>query len=140
MNTIKLKQIKLSMKNKNIEIKSKKEYHEMMVTIYNLMNKGNGKLTKAETIKLTEMSIATEYYEDHVLGLKLVKEPKSIQEVVELKLFENKMTKAKLAEEMGLAKSKVSEILNGKRKADIIFIKGIHRVLKIDAKLLLDIA
>jgi antitoxin component HigA of HigAB toxin-antitoxin module len=72
--------------------------------------------------------------------LKLVKEPKSIQEVVALKLFENKMTKAKLAEEMGLAKSKVSEILNGKRKADIIFIKGIHRVLKIDAKLLLEIA
>lgn len=128
------------MKNKNIEIKSKKEYHEMMVTIYNLMNKGNGKLTKAETIKLTEMSIATEYYEDQVLGLKLVKEPKSIQEVVELKLFENKMTKAKLAEEMGLAKSKVSEILNGKRKADITFIKGVHKVLKIDAKLLLEIA
>ena len=128
------------MKNKNIEIKSKKEYHEMMVTIYNLMNKGNGKLTKAETIKLTEMSITTEYYEDHVLGLKLVKEPKSIQEVVELKLFENKMTKAKLAEEMGLAKSKVSEILNGKRKADITFIKGVHKVLKIDAKLLLEIA
>jgi len=128
------------MKNKNIEIKSKKEYHEMMVTIYNLMNKGNGKLTKAETIKLTEISIATEYYEDHILGLKLVKEPKSIQEVVELKLFENKMTKAKLAEEMGLAKSKVSEILNGKRKADITFIKGVHKVLKIDAKLLLEIA
>jgi antitoxin component HigA of HigAB toxin-antitoxin module len=128
------------MKNNKIEIKSKKEYHEMMVTIYNLMNKRNGKLTKAETIKLTEMSIAAEYYEDHVLGLKLVKEPKSIQEIVELKLFENKMTKAKLAEEMGLAKSKVSEILNGKRKADITFIKGIHKVLKIDAKLLLDIA
>ena len=29
-----------------IEIKSKKEYHEMMVEIYNLMNKGEGKLTK----------------------------------------------------------------------------------------------
>jgi antitoxin component HigA of HigAB toxin-antitoxin module len=128
------------MKNNKIEIKSKKEYHEMMVAIYNLMNKENKKLTKAETIKLTEMSIAAEYYEDQVLGLKLVKEPKSIQEVVALKLFENKMTKAKLAEEMGLAKSKVSEILNGKRKADITFIKGIHKVLKIDAKLLLDIA
>ena len=35
-----------------IDIKSKKEYHEMMVEIYNLMNKGEGKLTKLESTKL----------------------------------------------------------------------------------------
>ena len=53
---------------------------------------------------------------------------------------------ALLLEELGLsdnnnvpaAKSKVSEILNGKRKADIPFLKGIHKVLKIDASLLLE--
>lgn len=49
------------------------------------------------------------------------------------------MTQARLADEMGLAKSKVSEILNGKRKADIPFLKGIHKILKIDAELLLEI-
>ena len=32
----------------NKEIKSKKEYHENMVAIYNLMNKGEKNLTKAE--------------------------------------------------------------------------------------------
>lgn len=122
-----------------IEIKSKKEYHEMMVEIYNLMNKGEEKITKAETNKLSKMAAAAELYEDTVLGLKPFKAPETIQEIVELKLFENKMTQASLAEEMGLAKSKVSEILNGKRKADIPFLKGIHKVLKIDADLLLEI-
>lgn len=34
--------------------------------------------------------------------------------------------------------SKVSEILNGKRKADIPFLKGIHKLLKIDAAFLLE--
>ena len=111
-----------------------------MVEIYNLMNKEEGKLTKAESNKLTKMTIAAELYEENVLGLKPFKEPKIIHELVELKLFENKMTQAKLAEEIGLAKSKVSEILTGKRKADITFLKGIHRVLKIDAGLLLEIA
>ena len=121
-----------------IEIKSKKEYHELMIEIYNLMNKGEGKLTKAESTKLSKMAIAAELYEENVLGLKPFKEPKTIHELVELKLFEQKMTQARLAEEIGLAKSKVSEILNGKRKADITFLKGIHKVLKIDAGLLLE--
>ena len=48
------------------------------------------------------------------------------------------MTQAALADQIGLAKSKVSEIINGKRKADIPFLKGIHKVLKIDAKVLLE--
>jgi antitoxin component HigA of HigAB toxin-antitoxin module len=126
------------MKNNKIQIKSKKEYHQMMVDIYNLMNKGEGNLTKLETTRLAEMSVAAELYEDTILGLTPV--PKTIQEIVELKLFENKMTQAKLAEEIGLAKSKVSEILNGKRKADIQFLKGIHKRFKIDAELLLNIA
>ena len=121
-----------------IEIKSKKEYHELMIEIYNLMNKGEGKLTKAESTKLSKMANAAELYEENVLGLKPFKEPKTIHELVELKLFEQKMTQARLAEEIGLAKSKVSEILNGKRKADITFLKGIHKVLKIDAGLLLE--
>jgi HTH-type transcriptional regulator/antitoxin HigA len=122
-----------------IEIKSKKEYHQMMVEIYNLMNKGEGKLSKSESIKLSEMAIAAELYEENKLGLKPFKQPETIPELVELKLFEHKMTQAKLAEEIGLAKSKVSEILTGKRKADITFLKGIHKVLKIDAGRLLEI-
>ena len=58
-------------KNKimNKEIKSKKEYHENMVVIYNLMNKGENNLTKAELQILTTMSIAAENYEETVVGL-----------------------------------------------------------------------
>lgn len=122
-----------------IEIKTKKEYHEMMVAIYNLMNKGESNLSKTALNKLSEMAIAAELYEDTILGLKPFKEPKTITEIVELRLFDYKMTQARLAEEIGIAKSKVSEILNGKRKADIPFLKGIHKVLKIDASLLLEI-
>lgn len=122
-----------------IEIKSKKEYHEMMVEIYNLMNNVESKLTKSESTNLSKMVIAAELYEDRILGLKPHKKPETIPALVELKLFEHKMTQARLAEEMGLAKSKVSEILNGKRKADISFLKGIHKILKIDAELLLEI-
>jgi len=84
----------------------------MMVEIYNLMNKRESKLTKLESTKLSKMAIAAELYEDSILGLKPLKETATIPELVELKLFEYKMTQARLADEIGLAKSKVSEILN----------------------------
>ncbi len=120
------------------EIRSKKAYHELMVEIYTLMNKGEANLKATELKKLTAMSLAAENYEDKVLGLKPGKEPKSIIEIVELKMFEKKMTQAKLAEELGLTKSKVSEILNGKRKPDLLFLKGLYKVFNIDPMFLLE--
>lgn len=120
------------------EIRSKKAYHELMVEIYTLMNKGEANLKASELKKLTAMTVAAENYEDKVLGLKPGKEPKSIIEIVELKMFEKKMTQAKLAEELGLAKSKVSEILNGKRKPDLLFLKGLYKVFNIDPMFLLE--
>jgi antitoxin component HigA of HigAB toxin-antitoxin module len=120
------------------EIKSKKAYHELMVAIYTLMDRGEANLKPAELKKLAAMSLAAENYEDTVLGLKPRKEPQSIIEIVELKMFEKRMTQAKLAEELGLAKSKVSEILNGKRKPDLTFLKGLYRTFKIDPEFLLE--
>jgi HTH-type transcriptional regulator / antitoxin HigA len=45
-------------------IKSKKAYHELMVEIYTLMNKGEANLNSSELKKLAAMSAAAEYY-DH---------------------------------------------------------------------------
>ena len=41
-----------------------------MIEIYNLMNKEEGKHTKAESTKLSKMAIAAELYEETMLGLK----------------------------------------------------------------------
>src|ERR1700686_1382849 len=120
------------------EIKSKKAYHRTMVDIYNLMDKGEANLSNGELKKLADMTIAAEIYEDEILGLRSKKEPQTITEIVELKMFENKMTQSKLAGKLGLGKSKVSEILAGKRKPDVPFLKGIYKVLKIDADFLLE--
>ena len=89
-----------------IEIKSKKEYHEMMVEIYNLMNKGEGKLTKLESTKLSKMAMAAELYEENILGLKPFKEPEAQPLLYSLldTFFEIK----------GIQLSKEPELANGK--------------------------
>ncbi len=53
------------------EIDSKKTYHETMLVIYKLMNKGESNLSIVELKELTAMVAAAEKYEDEVLGLNL---------------------------------------------------------------------
>lgn len=120
------------------KISGKQDYHETMVAVYELMNKGEANLTPSELEKLSAMATAAEKFEDEVLGLQPQKDPTTIAEAVELKLFEQKMSQAKLAQALGMGRSKVSEILSGKRNPDVSFLKGLHQVLKIDANFLLD--
>lgn len=119
-------------------ISSKKAYHETMVAVYELMNKGEANLTERELSKLAAMAKSAEEYEDNVLGLKPVKKPQSITAIIEQKMYESKMSQAALAVVLGLSKSKLSEILNGKRKPDVPFLKAVYKKLHIDPAFLLD--
>jgi len=119
-------------------ISSKRAYHETMVAVYDLMNKGEANLSAKELKTLAAMAKAAEEYEDNVLGLKPVREPQTITELLEQKMYENKMTQARLADTLGLGKSKLSEILSGKRKPDLPFLKAVYKKLKVDPAFLLD--
>ena len=119
-------------------IASKKAYHETMVTIYELMNKGEQNLTEKELSRLKILAEAAEEFEDNVLDLKPVKKPQTIAEIIEQKMYENKMTQAALAATLGLGASKLSEILSGKRKPDVPFLKALYQKLNIDPAFLLD--
>ena len=119
-------------------ITSKKSYHETMVAVYDLMNKGEANHTEKELDKLEMMAVAAEQYEDTVPGLKPTKQPQTIAAMIEQKMYENKMTQASLAATLGLGKSKLSEILNGKRKPDVLFLKALYQKLNIGPAFLLD--
>lgn len=109
-----------------------------MVSIYNLMNKGEANLTSDEMKRMAAMAVAAEEYEDNILGLKPIEHPKTIAALLALKMYENKMTQATLATKLGLGKSKLSEILNGKRKPDVAFLKALYEKMHIDPAFLLE--
>ena len=119
-------------------ITSKKAYHETMVTVYELMNKGETNITKKELNKLETMAKAAEEYEDNVLGLKPARKPDTIKAVLEQKMYENKLSQVALAALLGLGPSKLSEILNGKRKPDVSFLKALYKKLNVDPAFLLE--
>jgi len=124
---------------KNItSIKTDKDYHQMMIAVYELMNKGEAQLTTSEIEELQKMTLLAEKYENEVMGLKPVKQPKSLAEMIELFMFENKLTQAKLADKIGIGTSKLSQILTGKRQPDVSFLKAIYKNLYLDPKFILD--
>jgi HTH-type transcriptional regulator / antitoxin HigA len=118
------------------KIDSKKAYHETMVAIFNLMNKGEANLSKSELNKLGVMAKAAEKYEIDVLGLDL--KPATIAEIVEKKMYEQKLTQTAFAAQLGMGKSKLSEILSGKRKPDVPFLKALYKKFNVDPGFLLD--
>jgi HTH-type transcriptional regulator / antitoxin HigA len=58
--------------------------------------------------------------------------------MVEQKRFELNLTITGLADLLGLGKTKLSQILNGKREPDITFLKAVYHKLGIDPGVLLD--
>ena len=123
---------------KEFLIATDRNYHETMVAIFELMNKGEVNLNDEEIELLKVMTVAAEKYEDEILQLKPVKQPKSLPEVIELFMFENKLSQSKLADMLGVRKPKLSQILTGKRKPDVSFLKALYRKLNLDPKLILE--
>jgi HTH-type transcriptional regulator/antitoxin HigA len=119
-------------------ISTDKNYHETMIAIFELMNKGEANLKDEEIELLKIMTVAAEKYEDEVLHLKPTMQPKSLPDVIELFMFENKLSQSKLADKLGVGKPKLSQILTGKRKPDVLFLKALYRKLNLDPKTILD--
>ncbi len=97
---------------------------------------GFHKLSKVEASMLERLSKIAEEYEDKDLKLMPIK-PTTIQEAVEFKRAEKKLTRAKLAKKLGIGAPKLSQIMSGKRQPDVVFLKAVHKKLDIDAEFLL---
>lgn len=123
------------------KIRTARDYKIVMKSIESLLNAatkkgGFHKLSKQESTILAKLSRLAEDYEDKGLQLMPIK-PKTIQEAVEFKRAEKKLTRAKLARRLGIGAPKLSQIMSGKRAPDIVFLKAVHRELNIDAEFIL---
>lgn len=116
-------------------IKSKTEYKKTMDEILSLMNKGEANVSTQESNKIRELALAAQAYEQSIYTIPL---PATLEGMIEMKMYEKKMNQAQLAKKLKLSNTKVSLILNGKQKPDINFLKGVRKVLDIDADFILD--
>ncbi len=89
--------------------------------------------------RFSELALAIEYYEDNVLMLApiAVKHPKTIVEMIELKMYQNKWKQKDLATVLEISETRLSEVMQGKRKVNIDLAKRLHLKLNIEADFIL---
>jgi len=120
-----------------MKINTNSEYHTALAKIESFIEKGFKNLTKRETAELQKLSVSVEEYEVQKYPMPL--QP-GIKEILEHYMFEKKINKSKLAAELELPNSTLSDILNGKKKINLSIARKLHQKLKIDGNFLLEVA
>ncbi len=116
-------------------ITTKTEFKNSAEEVFNLMNKGEGNLTEKEKTKVRLLASAIQEYEKKIYPVEM---PKTLGGMVELRMYEYKISQAELAKKLKLSTTKLSLILNGKQRPDVGFLKGVRDTLNIDANFILD--
>lgn len=88
--------------------------------------------------RFSELALAIEDYEDNVLMLAdFAIKPKSIVEMIQLKMYQNKWKQKDLAGILEISETRLSEVMQGKRKVNIDLAKRLHFKLNIEAGFIL---
>lgn len=122
------------MPTKKLNIQNEDEYNALMQKIDVLMKKGEMALTDKEAGELRNMALAAQAYEK---TLYKIPAPKTLEGLIELKMYERRLKQKELAQLLGMGEPKLSQILNGKREPDVAFLKAVHQKLGIDGNVLL---
>ena len=94
-------------------------------------------LTTKESASLDKYTQIVKSFEDTHYTIPL---PQTLQGLIELKMYENKLKQKELAQMLNVTDTKLSEIMHNKRKPSLSFLKAMHQVLGIDGNLLFKIA
>jgi len=107
---------------------SSKRMEELLVILTD-----KGKLTKKLQSELDELSNSVAEYEETYHAFK----PDNLKEMIELRMYQRKLKQKDVAKLLGTTPSRISEILNGKRKLTLDIAKGLYKKLNIDPKIIL---
>jgi HTH-type transcriptional regulator / antitoxin HigA len=95
---------------------------------------GFEKLTKKETETLMYHTNIVEKWETENV---IIPQPQTLQGIIELKMYENKLKQKELAKLLHTSTTQLNEILHNKRKPSITFLKYVNQFLGVDGNLLL---
>ena len=113
-------------KSDSYRIENEKDYNATMKKIDALMKKGEKKLTNKEAEELRTLALAAQAYEKSIYTIPA---PKTLEGLIELKMYERKLKQKELARLLGIGEPKLSQIMSKKRRPDVAFLKAVHKLL-----------
>ena len=117
-------------------IASEIEYNKSLERIEVLL-KEVGNNTSVHDTKFIELDRVSELVADYEETHHPVPKP-TLQEVIELRMFERKLTQKSLAQLLGTSAARVSEYLKGKREITLKVAKALYKKLDIDSDIILE--
>lgn len=124
------------------KINSEEEYLQVMDRVETYLSKSTAQggfhaLTFSEKEELRHLSLLAEAWEDGI-PLMPIRQPKTLVEMLELKMYERRLKQKDLAALLGVSATRLSEVMQGKRKVNMDLAKRLYAVLKIDAGFILE--
>ena len=108
-------------------------YKATLAEIDKLMRLGEKNLTAIQVKRLRELATAAEEYEDRTEPM-----PGMMPALIRNKLTEMGLSQTYAATLLGVSDTKFSQIMNGKQKPDVYFLKAVHEKLHVDGNALLE--
>jgi len=126
------------------QIKSEAEYQQVMEKVENYLrtatqNGGFHTLNVEQRTDLEHLSKLAEAWEDNI-PLMPIRQPQTLIGMIELKMYERKLKQKDLAALLEISPTRLSEVLQAKRKVNLDLAKRLHKVLKIDPAFILETA
>ena len=124
-----------------MKIRTVAQYEKALITIESLMNAFPDGENAANDSKIAELAKAIEEYEDRhaVMPISLViKNPETLPDVIELKMFEKQMKRKDMAKLLGITDTSFSEVMHGKRKVNMELAKRLYNTLGVDPRFILE--
>ena len=118
-----------------IEIMNKIEFFIQKAT----KNGGVDTLPSEEFDALNDLSLIANAYEKNVRN-SFLSPPKTISDALKIKMMQLRLKQKDMANLLGIAESRLSEVLSGKRKVNMDLAKKLNRILKIEAEFILQTA
>lgn len=124
------------------KINSEEEYRQVMEQIETYLQKSTTQgsshtLSAAEKEELHRLSLLAEAWED-IIPLMPIRQPQTLTEMIQLKMYERKLKQKDLAALLGISATRLSEVLQGKRKVNMDLAKRLYSVLNIDPGFILE--
>lgn len=126
------------------QIKTEEEYQQVMDKVESYLqiateNGGFLTLNAAQRADLQFLSQLAETWEDQI-PLMPIPQPQTLIGMIELKMYERKLKQKELAILLGISPSRLSEVLQSKRKINLDLAKRLYKVLNIDPAFILETA
>ncbi len=115
-------------------IASETDYDAVMSKIDTLMAKGSENVSKSELAEIRTLALAAQAYEKSKYT---IEPPTTFAGLIEMKMYEMSLKQTELAKKLHVSDAKLSLIMSGKQKPDVLFLKAVHQELNMDANILL---